>query len=256
MSSARDRLAALQLPGTIQFGAVPREPVRRLPSGIAGLDAQLGGGFPRGHLSEIVGRTSSGRTSVLHALLAAATRAGEVAALVDLADALDPNSLAAAGALLERVLWVRPPTARLALQCAELILSGGGFAVVALDFDTPRAGGSERPRTAPAHIGIEPGPRPRIARAAWPRLAQAARRAGAAVILLAPYRLAGGDAALALTLTQRRADWDAGLFDGLTTQIEVTRHRFGPQQRRLLVAIGAQLTALDGVVVRRLAIQR
>ncbi|MDX2168052.1 MAG: hypothetical protein SF182_13340 [Deltaproteobacteria bacterium] len=242
MPSARDRLAALKLPGTIQFGAVPREPVRRLPTGIAALDDLLGGGFPRGHLSEIVGRPCSGRTSVLHALLAAATRAGEVAALVDLADALDPASLAAAGAVLERVLWVRPPSARLALQCAELILAGGGFAIVALDLD------------APPHD--EPRARPRISRAAWPRLAHAARRAGAATILLAPYRLAGGDAALALTLTRRHATWDAGLFEGLTTAVELTRNRFGPQQRRALLQLGEQLTALKGVVVRRLAIQR
>jgi hypothetical protein len=276
VSSARDRLAALQLPGTIQFGAVPREPVRRLLSGIEALDAQLGGGFPRGHLSEIVGRTSSGRTSLLHALLATATRAGEVAALIDLPDALDPNSLAAAGARLERVLWVRPPSLSLALKCAELVLGAGGFAVVALDLDAPRAAaGESRPRTGaddaraaweefgdpssspppgprasrPPHAAPQSAPRPRIARTTWPRLTQAARRAGAAAILLAPQRLAGGDAALVLTLTQRRAAWDAGLFEGLTAQIDVTRHRFAPAQRQLLLRLGERLAVFDGVSV-------
>ena len=32
-------------------------------TGVPGLDARLGGGLPRGHLSEIVGGRSSGRTS-------------------------------------------------------------------------------------------------------------------------------------------------------------------------------------------------
>jgi hypothetical protein len=225
-ATARERLAALNLPGTIHLGAPPGEMVRRLPSGIAALDGLLGGGFPRGHLSEIVGRPSSGRTTVLHALLAAATGAGEVAALVDLPDALDPASLAGAGARLERVLWVRPASAPLALKCAELILAAGGFAVVALDLDAPRV-------LAPQAF----------ARATWPRLAQAARRAGAAAVVLAPRRLAGGDAALALTLTQRRACWQVGLFDGLSAQAELTRSRFGPAQRSVTVALGEPLAA-------------
>jgi hypothetical protein len=69
----------------------------------------LGGGFPRGGLSEIAGPPSSGRTSLALALLAAATARGEVAALVDAADAFDPPSAEAAGVALARLLWVRPP---------------------------------------------------------------------------------------------------------------------------------------------------
>jgi len=60
--TARERLAALDLPGTVRFGAPSIEPVRRLPVGIAALDALLDGGLPRGHLSEIVGGPSSGCT--------------------------------------------------------------------------------------------------------------------------------------------------------------------------------------------------
>jgi recA bacterial DNA recombination protein len=84
--------------------------VRPLPemvsSGIREIDA-LTGGLPRGCLSEICGSASSGRTSVLLAALAAATRREEVCALVDATDALDAVSAAAAGVDLERLLWVR-----------------------------------------------------------------------------------------------------------------------------------------------------
>ena len=75
-------------------------------SGIQEIDT-LAGGLPRGCLSEICGSASSGRTSVLLAALAAATRREEVCALVDTTNALDAISAAAAGVELERLLWIR-----------------------------------------------------------------------------------------------------------------------------------------------------
>jgi len=75
-------------------------------SGIPALDA-LTGGLPRGCLTEIFGPASSGRTTVLLAALAAATRRGEYCAVIDASDALDPHSLAAAGIDLDHLLWVR-----------------------------------------------------------------------------------------------------------------------------------------------------
>ncbi len=77
-----------------------------VPSGIAALDS-LTGGLPRGCLTEICGPTSSGRTSVMLATLAAATRRGEFCALLDANDSLDPKSAASAGIDLNRFLWVR-----------------------------------------------------------------------------------------------------------------------------------------------------
>jgi recombination protein RecA len=75
-------------------------------SGISELDA-LTGGLPRGCLTEIFGPASSGRTSMMLATLAAATRRGEYCAVIDASDALDPQSIAAAGVNLDRLLWVR-----------------------------------------------------------------------------------------------------------------------------------------------------
>jgi hypothetical protein len=75
-------------------------------SGISAIDT-LTGGLPRGCLTEICGPASSGRTTLLLAALASATRRGEFCAVVDASDALDPQSAAAAGAELERLLWVR-----------------------------------------------------------------------------------------------------------------------------------------------------
>src|SRR5512146_1288101 len=77
-----------------------------VPSGIAQIDA-LTGGLPRGALTEIFGPASSGRTSMILSALAEATRRQEVCALVDAGDSLHPESAAAAGIELQRLLWIR-----------------------------------------------------------------------------------------------------------------------------------------------------
>jgi hypothetical protein len=145
------RLAAL--PKLAGVTAASRLEVRPTPemlsSGIREID-ELTGGLPRGGLSEICGPASSGRTSVLLAALAAATRRQEVCALVDTTDALDAVSAAATGVELERLLWIRcteasgarPPTphARIeqALRVTDLLLQSGGFGLVAMDLgDVP-----------------------------------------------------------------------------------------------------------------------
>ena len=124
-------------------------------TGLAALDA-LTGGLPRGALSEFAGPASSGRTGVMLAALAGATRRQEVCALVDASDSFDPASAVEAGVNLERLLWVRcslrtntrhredkAPRAALdqleqVLKVADLLLQGGGFGMVVLDLgDVP-----------------------------------------------------------------------------------------------------------------------
>jgi len=121
--------------------------------GIATLDV-LTGGLPRGALSEITGPASSGRTGVMLAALAEATRRQEVCALVDATDSFDPASAAVAGLDLERLLWVRcsdiprrefdrlgARTTSFAfggvleqvLKVTDLLLQSGGFGMVVLD---------------------------------------------------------------------------------------------------------------------------
>src|SRR5213075_3547374 len=84
-----------------------RSVVELQPSGVAELDAVLGGGFPRGSLVELCGPATSGRTGLAFSLLAQVTSRQEACAFVDVSDSLDPVSLAAAGVDLPRLLWVR-----------------------------------------------------------------------------------------------------------------------------------------------------
>ena len=148
-------------------------------TGVAALDA-LTGGLPRGALSEIAGPASSGRTGVMLAALAGATRRQEVCALVDASDSFDPASAASAGVDLERLLWVRcsdipqqkfgaartavgrresssPINAGFAfsgvieqvLKVADLLLQGGGFGMVVLDLgDIPPESARRVPLTS------------------------------------------------------------------------------------------------------------
>jgi hypothetical protein len=117
------------------------------PTGVSGLDARLPGGFPRGQLSELVGPRSSGRTSLLLRLLAAATARGELVALVDALDMFDVESGAAAGVDLERLLWIRgfvvanpgmchdmnQRAMEQAVRALALVLQAGNFGMVVFD---------------------------------------------------------------------------------------------------------------------------
>jgi recA bacterial DNA recombination protein len=130
-----------------------------ISSGIREIDA-LTGGLPRGCLTEICGSASSGRTSVLLAALSAATRRQEVCALVDISDAFNPHSAAAAGVNFEKMLWVRcgrlqkqdspqrqggaeknktiEKPVEQGLRVVDLLLQSGGFGLVIIDLgDTP-----------------------------------------------------------------------------------------------------------------------
>ena len=119
------------------------------PSAVERLDRCLRGGVPRGQLSEIVGPRSSGRTTLLLQLLAAATRRDEIAAIVDTFDCLDVASAASAGVELDRLMWIRGHSSpaslvdrsiERALKALNLVLQAGGFGVVAVDFgDAPLA---------------------------------------------------------------------------------------------------------------------
>lgn len=116
-------------------------------TGVARLDERLGGGVPRGAMTEICGPPSSGRTSLMHKLLAQATRRGGPCALVDAHDAFSPHSAHDFGVVLDNLLWVRCQPrvvesklmgrklgpVQQSVEVVDLVLQNGGFSVVVLD---------------------------------------------------------------------------------------------------------------------------
>lgn len=78
-----------------------------MPTGIPAVDEISGGGLPVGAITEMVGTECSGRTGLALSFLAQITRAGKAGAWVDVSDCLHPESAAATGVDLSRLLWVR-----------------------------------------------------------------------------------------------------------------------------------------------------
>ena len=160
-----------------------------LPSGWRfASEPELLQGFPRGRISEITGPRSSGRTALLHSLLAASTGAGECAALVDACDSFDPCSAEAAGVKLAKLLWVRcGHNAEHALRAADLLLQAGGWGMVALDLI----------ETAPAALA-------RIPPTAWFRFRRTVEPTPTVLLVLADRPLTKSCAAKRVVLERRK----------------------------------------------------
>jgi RecA/RadA recombinase len=223
LRALRDTLPA-ELAARLRTGAAPRETsaLPRLATGIAALDALLGGGFPRGRVTEITGPLSSGRTSLALAVIAAATRAGEIAAVVDAADAFDPASAAAAGIDLSRVLWTRPSRPREALRCTERLLEARGFGLVVLDFASEAVVDARMQGAAQRAVSERSS-------SSWRRISRSATASGTALVLVASSMRAGLFAALSLEARAThvqfatRPDW----LEGLDTRVVPVRSRLG-----------------------------
>jgi hypothetical protein len=216
MPAAFALLDRLDRSGDIRLGAIRPEAIARLPTGLAVLDEALGGGLPRGRITELAGRRSTGRMGLACAIAASATRAGETIAWIDPEDTFDPEAAAAAGIALARTLWVRPRNVADALRAAEIVLGAGGFGLVVLDVS--------------ARTG-----------AVSPRLARAAERTRSTLLVVAPRREEVGTfAALGLELGARRVRWSGGqgrlvLLEGIDARVTVARSRVGQPGQALVV---------------------
>ncbi len=213
------------------------------PTGLVSLDASLGGGWPRGQVSEVVGRRSSGRTRVALTALAAATRRGELAALVDTLDQLDPGSADSLEPDWRLWLWVRgrglgstrhrPGAVRVrddhevlaqavdrAVKAAALILAAGGFGLVVLDLaDVPPPAVRRLPFTT------------------WIRLHRLVEGRETACLLMTPEPLTRSAGGISVRLTASPggpACWAgasdrARRFMGPDTRVTLARARFVPE---------------------------
>ena len=123
---------------TSRFGSAFKLPEKRpaevIPTGLCEVDSFIGGGLPRGSITEVFGPASSGRTSFMLSALAHATERQDVCALVDTSNAFDPKSASGAEINFERLLWIRCANhLEHAFKSTDLLLQGGGFGLVVLD---------------------------------------------------------------------------------------------------------------------------
>lgn len=251
----------------ILSGVIPasRLEVRPTPemasSGIAEID-ELTGGLPRGCLTEICGPASSGCTTLLLAALAAATRRGEFCAMVDAGDALNPQSVAAAGVDLNQLLWVRCEehssqksslrqgwnfskenilsAHRLEqfLRVADLLLESGGFGLIALDL-------CDLPLQMARFIPL----------ATWFRFRRAVEHTPTVLLAIERQPIAGSCSSLRINLGaagNRKREWNeakpthAHLLTELEIKAEVVRSRMERKPVRTAEITFAGKTAWTG----------
>ena len=94
----------------------------------------IGLAFARGSVTEIAGKASSGKTSVLLTLLSKLTAAGEVCAVVDSSNGFDPCSAHLAGVKNENLLWIKcGGNIEKAFMSADYLVQAKGFGSIWLN---------------------------------------------------------------------------------------------------------------------------
>jgi hypothetical protein len=174
---------------------------RPLGTGVREVDGLLGGGLPRGQVSEVHGPASSGRTALAVSVAAQTTRAGGLVAWVDPADRFDPAGAAESGVVLTRLFWLRGgegATAGLsrAVSATGTLLGSGLFEVVVLDL-----------------VGQE-GEARRLPGATWIRLQRLIEPLPAALLLVGDAHVAHGPSGVSLALRGQEALWSGARGPG------------------------------------------
>ena len=185
-------------------------------TGIAQID-EVAQGVPLHALTEICGSdlASSGKTSVLTALLARASR-DHFCALVDAGDSFDPASGHAAGIYLPRLLWVRcgksrvklPPLEQ-AFKVADILLQSGGFGLIAVNLS-----------------GIPERVVRKVPLSSWFRFSRVIEKFPAALVFVAEEPHATSCAGLVLRVgidACSRVPFSGNLLTHLELQVEVVR---------------------------------
>jgi hypothetical protein len=197
-----------------------------LASGCVAIDELLPErGIPRGKLTEVAGRCSSGKTSLVFALVRQTLEQKEGVAWVDPWKAFYAPSAAHAGIPLEKLLLIQPPKVTEIFRAAEHLVRSGAFALVVLD----AVGLPGRGVTSPLF-----------------RLSRLALRKRAAVVLLTdhPDQVLSLGSAIALRLCIERRSYcfdpePKPPFDltGYRIEVEVGKTRVGPMGGTRLVEV-------------------
>ena len=162
-------------------------------------------GLPRGRISEIIGPRSSGRTALMHSILAESTARGEACALVDWGNAFDPATALRNGVVLESLLWVRcDRQPNHALKVADLLLHTGGFGVVMLDL-----------------TGIALNILRRIPLSWWYRFRRAIENAPTILAIAGNEPVAGSCASCIIEMERRQTVWSGSAAEPLLAGIDL-----------------------------------
>jgi len=176
--------------------------------------------LPTGAITLVSGYASCGKTALMLAALAKASREAPVA-LVDTNERLDIHSAVEAGIDLDKLLWVRCSGAvEHAMKAAELLLRCGSFGMVVFDIAD----------LSPRQLGGIPS-------ACWMRLRRAVEKNRTIFLVLEQISSTGSFSTAVLKLNNQGLRWaeknrdlyteprESSLFQGLTFSIEHRKPR-------------------------------
>src|SRR6185503_5750749 len=176
----------------------------------------IGLSLTRGTVAEIVGASSSGRTSIVLSLLSKLTQTGEVCAVVDSANSFDPRSAVLAGVVLENLLWVRcEGELENAFTAADHLVQAKGFGAIWLNL-----------------VGLSRQKLRMVPRTYWYRYRNRIKETPTMFVVTAEDAVAGSAAQESFGLERRAAAWSGiGRFK-LLREMDVDwhsrKHFFGP----------------------------
>ena len=151
----------------------------------------VGLALTRGSLAEISGAPSSGKTSLSLSLLSKLTQAGEVCAVVDSSNSLDPVSATLAGVVLENLLWVKcDGNLENAFIAADYLVQAKGFGVVWLNLS-----------------GLSKKQLRQVPRTYWYRYRNRIKETPTLFLVTSEEPIAGSASQQSFLFSRRRASW-------------------------------------------------
>ncbi len=107
--------------------------IEKISSGSKGLDIALGGGIPRGRITEIYGPESGGKTTLALSVIAEVQKNGGIAGFIDAEHALDPVYARNIGVDIDNLYISQPDNGEQALEIAETMIRSGSVDIIVID---------------------------------------------------------------------------------------------------------------------------
>jgi len=115
-----------------RFPHAPKSVETTFVTGVTVFDQAVGGGLPKGAITELVApRRTAGTASLVYAFMESAYHDKHFVALVDGSNCFDPCGLD--NSILRQLLWVRCAKTLEAVKAADLLLRDGNFPLLIVD---------------------------------------------------------------------------------------------------------------------------
>lgn len=107
--------------------------VEFISTGSLKLDAAIGGGIPRGRITEIVGMESTFKSSLCMQTIAECQKSGGIAAVIDFEHAYSKEQAESLGVNNDDVYFSQPDTAEQGLTILQELITSGAFDLICVD---------------------------------------------------------------------------------------------------------------------------